>query len=81
MILYGSIRYWLYFMHIPQAIVDALRSDAYQLNADEVMCGLVWAESRSSIQGGERRSREHRTVAYIPVDAAWRQEKSAGAGS
>ena len=62
-IFYGSFRYWLYFLVVPQSIIDIIESDAKQ---------ILWATEPallSNEEGTSKRSRRyiHLLASYLPV--------------
>ena len=68
-ILYGSIRFWLFSLIIPDTIVRLIESDAYH---------LIWAsnpELFTNEDGTTKRSR-----AYITKNATYQDQKKGGAG-
>jgi hypothetical protein len=68
-ILYGSIRFWLFSMTIPDEIITLVESDAYH---------LIWASNPELFTNEEGTAKKSR--AYIVKEASYMDQKKGGGG-
>ena len=69
-VLYGSLRYWLFSMIIPDSIIEAIEKDVYH---------IIWASTPGVSRTGQ--NTKGKSKAYIVKKATFQPENRGGAGA